>query len=110
MFWNNFISFCNEKGEAPNTVAANVGVKSSGTVTGWKNGAIPRYSILKKLADYFGVSVSDLTGETDIKKEPAPISESELDSLLVSRLSSLSPEELAQVDAFVQGIVAGRKA
>lgn len=43
--------------------ASDVGVKSSGTVTGWKNGAIPRQGVLKRLADYFCVSVSDLIGE-----------------------------------------------
>lgn len=56
MFWNNFVSCCNQKGVAPNVAAAAVGVKSSGTVTGWKNGATPRQSVLKKLSDYFGVS------------------------------------------------------
>lgn len=57
--------------------ASDVGVKSSGTVTGWKNGAIPRQGVLKRLADYFGVSVSDLTGEQ--KEKPAP--EGELDEV-----------------------------
>lgn len=54
--------------------ATAVGVKSSGTVTGWKNGAAPRQGVLRKLADYFGVSTEDLlTGDSpgDKKERPA---------------------------------------
>ena len=64
MFWDNFVFYCNQKGVAPNVAAAAVGVKSSGTVTGWKNGAIPRQSVLKKLADYFEISVEMLVNAT----------------------------------------------
>ena len=64
MFWDNFVFYCNQKGVAPNVAAAAVGVKSSGTVTGWKNGAIPRQSVLKKLADYFEISVEMLINAT----------------------------------------------
>ena len=74
MFWNNFVFYCNEKGVAPNVAAAAVGVKSSGTVTGWKNGAAPRQGVLRKLADYFGVSTEALlTGDSpgDKKERPA---------------------------------------
>lgn len=49
--------------------ASDVGVKSSGTVTGWKNGAIPRQGVIKRLADYFCVSVSDLIGEQKEKPD-----------------------------------------
>lgn len=69
MFWRRYANLCEAVGKAPNVVAAEVGVKSSGTVTGWKNGAIPRPSVLAKLAEYFGVSVYELTGE---KKKPTP--------------------------------------
>lgn len=60
MFWSNFIDCCNKKGVSPNVAAAAVGIKSSGSVTGWKNGAIPRQSVINRLADYFGVDVNDL--------------------------------------------------
>lgn len=69
MFWDIYVRLCNEVGEAPNVVAAKNGVKSSGTVTGWKNGAIPRESALTRLADYFGVTVEYLlTGEGQKEK------------------------------------------
>ena len=44
------------------------------------------------------------------EKKPAPIAESELDNALIKMLVSLTPSELMQVDAFVQGLIAARKA
>lgn len=64
MFWINFLSLCAERGLSPNAVAAECGIKSSGTVTGWKNGSIPRQSVLLKIADYFDCTIGDLLGET----------------------------------------------
>lgn len=34
---------------------------SSGSITNWKRGVIPRGNALKKISDYFGVSVQELT-------------------------------------------------
>lgn len=64
MFWNTFAKLCVDAGKSPNTVAAECGVKSSGTVTGWKNGAIPRPSVLRRIAEYFGVTVAELVGHS----------------------------------------------
>ena len=69
MFWSRYVALCDKIGKAPNVVAAEVGVKSSGTVTGWKNGAKPRDAVLQRLSVYFGVSVEELTGEQ--RKKPA---------------------------------------
>ena len=56
MFWENLIELCNKNGKKPNPVAKELGI-SSGAVTSWKNGTIPSTTTLKKLADYFGVTV-----------------------------------------------------
>lgn len=63
MFWEIFVRLCQERGEAPNAVAHKVGVKSTGTVSAWKKGALPRDGVLAAMADYFGVSTDFLTGE-----------------------------------------------
>ena len=47
--------------------------------TSWKNGALPRMSSRKKIADYFGITVEELMGT---KKEPAGMGE--LDKFVVS--------------------------
>lgn len=85
MFWNNFEALCAKKGVSYNAAAADVGVRSSGTVTGWKNGAKPRGPVLKRLADYFGVTVEELTGESEQKEKPSTAGEIDL--------SGLSPED-----------------
>lgn len=58
MFWETFVYLCSERGESPNAVAELCGVKSSGTVTGWKRGAIPRAAVLRRIADHFDVETS----------------------------------------------------
>ena len=65
MFWTRFIELCNESGKSPNAVAAACGVKSSGTVTGWRNGSIPRAPVLHKMADYFHVTEDYLLGNVN---------------------------------------------
>ena len=40
--------------------------------TSWKNGALPRMSSRKKIADHFGIPVEELMGT---KKEPAGMGE-----------------------------------
>ena len=64
---------------------------TSGTATKWKNGAVPQDRTIKKIADYFGVSVEYLKGETDIKN-PGAKDSTEMDKEVV-RLFSKVPEE-----------------
>ena len=66
MFWSRFIGLCNEAGKSPHAVAPACGVKSSGTVTGWSKGSIPRTPVLHKLADYFHVTADYLLGTVDL--------------------------------------------
>lgn len=69
MFWENYLQLCNQVGKSANAVAAEIGFKSSGTVTGWKDGKIPYERNLKKIADYFGVTVDDLIGDDSAQQE-----------------------------------------
>lgn len=69
MFWTKFSELCHSRGEAPNAVAAKVGVKSTGTVSGWKKGAMPRDGVLSAIAAYFDVPVLYFSEENE---KPAP--------------------------------------
>lgn len=71
----------------------------------------PSYETLLKLTEVFDVSVDALINN----KIPATIRDGQeeneenlLDVELLHRLTMLSPDELARVDAFVQGILASR--
>ena len=71
----------------------------------------PDFETLEIFADYFKVNMDTLLGKaSDNSEKPAPIAESELDNALIKMLVSLTPSELMQVDAFVQGLIAARKA
>ena len=72
MFWSVFVDLCAKRGVSPNAVAKELTL-SSGSVTSWKGGAIPRPTTIKKIADYFSVSPDLFLKETDdpsIKKAP----------------------------------------
>ena len=73
----------------------------------------PKQDRIELLARTFGVSevwlmgydVPDSANDTN-KTSPAGIDEGLLDEQIIERLCRLSPEELAKVDAFVQGLLA----
>ena len=72
MFWEIFSRLCAEQNIKPNPLAKKIGIPSA-SVTNWKNGRMPHETTLIKIADYFGVSVAYLKGETEEKK-PLPAS------------------------------------
>ena len=127
-FYERFIGLCNRVEKTPSRVAMEVGL-SKPTVNRWKNGSTPTDATAMKIAEYFGVSIQDLTGEADIgdiayevcrdrglvaspfekeKKPSTDNSEELLDNEIIERLISLTPAELEKVDAFVQGLLASR--
>lgn len=66
MFYDNFVKACISHNKTPSSVAIDIGI-SKATVTGWKKGATPTDATLHKLADYFGISPTDLSGESRLK-------------------------------------------
>lgn len=67
MFWENFVKICNDKNISPNKACADLGL-SKATSTKWKNGSQPRDTTMRKIADYFGVTVDYLIGRE--KEQP----------------------------------------
>lgn len=70
MFYDRFVQICAERGISPSRAAIEAGLSKS-TVSKWKNTpeAEPTGAALKKLSDFFGVSISELLGE---EPEKAP--------------------------------------
>jgi repressor LexA len=79
MFWNNFVALCVKHNTKPNPVAKALEL-SSGSVTKWKNGATPNDTTLKKIADYFGVTVEDLKADSTPTPKPEPNAAINLDT------------------------------
>lgn len=61
-FYKNYLRLCAIKGVAPSAAALEVGLSRT-SANGWKNGKMPYDATLQKLADYFGVTVEELTGD-----------------------------------------------
>lgn len=67
MFYDLFHSLCTAKGVTPTQVARDLGLRQS-TVSMWKKqGTTPKYDTLRKLAEYFDVSVDELVGGRDVE-------------------------------------------
>lgn len=71
VFYDRFVQLCEQNGVSPSRAAIEAGLSKS-TVTKWKTtpDSEPTGTAIKKLSEYFGISISELLGE-DTKKAPA---------------------------------------
>lgn len=65
MFYDNFVKLCADRKESPSGVARKIGL-SNAAASGWKNGKVPSDTTLLKLSEYFGVSIDDLVGKSEL--------------------------------------------
>ena len=86
-FYDNYIKLCASCGKNPTTVSKEIGL-SNAAASGWKNGKKPSAITKQRLADYFGISVSELTGEEQ-KEKPAPQMENGLDARMQAKAQSI---------------------
>ena len=63
MFYDIIEHLCKERGIYVTQLASDIGVSKS-NVTNWKNGSVPRSDKVRKIADYFGVTVDYLLRDT----------------------------------------------
>lgn len=111
MFWDVFTTLCAQRGVSPNAVAKSLSI-ASGTVTNWKNGAEPQNAKLKKIADYFGVSVSYLLGVVDDPDPIALVDPSKKEPPMLewlAKLDDMTADELAEVEQFVDFVLSRKK-
>ena len=59
MFYNYFVELCNRAKISPSKAAQQIGLSKS-SVSGWKNGSVPRDSQIMRIEDFFGIPVSDI--------------------------------------------------
>lgn len=96
MDWSVFLELCNAIGKSPSAVATDIGL-SDAAPTGWKKGSKPRDAVLKRLANYFGVTVEYLM----YGKEKTATSEgdgmSDKDARLLAWFRSLPQEKQKEI-------------
>lgn len=107
--YNNIHALCEKENIKDGTLCSKVGVTRS-TLSELKRGRTTSLSLknLQKIADYFGISVSELTGEEQ-KEKPAPDEGSGLDVAFNAVLDQLTEQELADVLQYAKFKVASRK-
>ena len=111
MFKQNFIDFCNKKGESPSFVCRQVGLAPA-TCSCWTEDSVPRRATLQRIADYFGITVEDLLRDPNEPTAPAPTTEaapSPLSSNFNDLLNQLTLQELREVQAFMEQKIKNRK-
>lgn len=90
-FYDNYIKLCAVHDKSPTAVSKEIGL-SNAAASGWKNGKKPSAVTKQKLADYFGVTVEELTGEEQ-KEKPNALDGIELEKLSPARLALLEALE-----------------
>lgn len=112
MFYDNYLRLCNQKGVSASGAALEMGL-SRAAVTGWAQGKVPRDATLRRIADYFGVSVEELTRDQKEKPveddEPNTLEEareilrqSGIRVLLDAEGDNFTPEEIKEIVNFIK--------
>ena len=68
MFYDKFVKICKDRGVSPSRAAIEAGLSKS-TVTKWKTtpDAEPTGTAIKKITEYFGITIAELLGEENEK-------------------------------------------
>lgn len=93
MIYDRYLELCNKKDKSPSGAAIEMGFSKT-TVNRWKHGGGVTDATAKKIADYFGVPVEELTGQ----KEPPPAeteAENPAKRELLEIIRRLSPAKIA---------------
>ena len=111
-FYEIFLHLCDEKGVKPTKACIDgIGPQSKNTWSRWRDGsANPNLDSLIKLAEYFGVTVSELIGET---KMPTTESDGQEDlsdkkKEFIRLLSRLTDQEVDALTSFALKLILGQ--
>lgn len=90
MFYERLVALCAEKNTNPTALCDAIGLAQS-AATRWKQGSVPRDTTLRKIADYFGVTVDELLAEP----APSPVDEAmaKLTASMQKALDSIEKEK-----------------
>lgn len=102
MFYDIFSNLCISHKTTPAAVAKSLGITNA-AVSKWRQGAAPRDFTLRKIADYFGVTVDYLLGKED-EKTPAEetASEEEVKVALFGGAEEVTDEMWEEVKNFAE--------
>lgn len=93
MFYNYFVELCNRAKISPSKAAQQIGLSKS-SVSGWKNGSVPRDSQIMRIADFFGIPVSDIYSVVNSQRA-AIFNRTEFDKYTMNRAEKAPETEKA---------------
>lgn len=102
-FYEKYLCLCNSINKSPSAVALELKIGKP-SVTRWKNGATPRDATVLKIADYFGVTVTELMAGVG-EQEKAPATEGEGYDDKITRLYTQLPKLSDRQREMILGIV-----
>lgn len=98
-FYENFVDLCNSIHKSPTATVIAMGFNRS-TLTQWKRGATPSDATVRRIADYFGISVNDLLSGKDCdNKSAAETNIGGLEAEFARLFASLTPEQQNEIIA-----------
>lgn len=106
-FYDLYLTLCNKRGVTPSRAAMEMGI-SKVAVTNWKTrGNYPTDANLQKIANYFGVTVEYLKGETPEEKKKITANPDVTDddikfALFDGDVDEITDEMYEEVKAFAQ--------
>lgn len=102
-FYEKYLCLCNSINKSPSAVALELKIGKP-SVTRWKNGATPRDATVLKIADYFGVTVTELMAGVG-EQEKAPATEGEGYDDKITRLYTQLPKLSDRQREMILGII-----
>lgn len=102
-FYEKYLCLCNSINKSPSAVALELKIGKP-SVTRWKNGATPRDATVLKIADYFGVTVTELMAGVG-EQEKAPATKGEGYDDKITRLYTQLPKLSDRQREIILGIV-----
>lgn len=109
-FYDNYIKLCAAHDKSPTSVSKEIGL-SNAAASGWKNGKKPSAVTKQKLADYFGVTVEELTGEEQ-KEKPSTPEDAEREAhsqAILDKYNMLDPATQAMFESMLDAAIAAKE-
>lgn len=108
MFFDIFSELCAKKGVSCKRAAEDIGLSNSITTKWKKTGATPSGKTLNKIANYFGVSISELLGKEEKENSPDEFVLTEGEKDLIQLFRMVPVDQQPAVLAIIRAALIGK--
>ena len=108
MFFDIFSELCSKKGVSCKRASEDIGLSNSITTKWKKTGATPSGKTLNKIANYFGVSISELLGKEEKENSPDEFVLTEREKELLELFRLIPEDQQPAVLAIIRAALIGK--